>query len=100
MQSDYIGLASAMTSRTLRKRLHQEEKDKRIWRRRSRMILMCLYVGIIQIGIQRSDVIEIETPCQGEGRIGTRCDWILNDYAISEVIGRVTRPKDCEMLVP
>ncbi|KAK4782025.1 hypothetical protein SAY86_016127 [Trapa natans] len=37
-----------------------------------------------------SDVIEIETWCQGEGRIGTRRDWILKDYATGEVIGRGT----------
>ncbi|XP_047307870.1 oleoyl-acyl carrier protein thioesterase 2, chloroplastic-like [Impatiens glandulifera] len=37
-----------------------------------------------------SDVIEIETWCQGEGRIGTRRDWILKDYATGEVIGRAT----------
>ena len=39
----------------------------------------------------RSDVIEIETWCQGEGRIGTRRDWILKDYATGQVIGRATR---------
>ncbi|RVW86466.1 Oleoyl-acyl carrier protein thioesterase 1, chloroplastic [Vitis vinifera] len=38
-----------------------------------------------------SDVIEIETWCQGEGRIGTRRDWILKDYATGQVIGRATR---------
>ncbi|XP_076883256.1 oleoyl-acyl carrier protein thioesterase, chloroplastic-like [Bidens hawaiensis] len=37
-----------------------------------------------------SDVIEIETWCQGEGRIGTRRDWILKDFANGEVIGRAT----------
>ncbi|CAN6545097.1 unnamed protein product [Malus baccata var. baccata] len=37
-----------------------------------------------------SDVVEIETWCQGEGRIGTRRDWILKDYATGEVIGRAT----------
>ncbi|GLT24932.1 hypothetical protein SLA2020_000930 [Shorea laevis] len=37
-----------------------------------------------------SDVIEIETWCQGEGRIGTRRDWILKDYATGQVIGRAT----------
>jgi len=37
-----------------------------------------------------SDVIEIETWCQSEGRIGTRRDWILKDYATHEVIGRAT----------
>ncbi|XP_021909479.1 oleoyl-acyl carrier protein thioesterase 1, chloroplastic-like [Carica papaya] len=37
-----------------------------------------------------SDVIEIETWCQSEGRIGTRRDWILKDYATGQVIGRAT----------
>ncbi|XWS76071.1 hypothetical protein CRYUN_Cryun01aG0145800 [Craigia yunnanensis] len=37
-----------------------------------------------------SDVIEIETWCQSEGRIGTRRDWILKDSATGEVIGRAT----------
>ncbi|XP_073318089.1 oleoyl-acyl carrier protein thioesterase 1, chloroplastic-like [Primulina huaijiensis] len=37
-----------------------------------------------------SDVIEIETWCQSEGRIGTRRDWILKNYASGEVIGRGT----------
>ncbi|MBA0680733.1 hypothetical protein Goari_012418 [Gossypium aridum] len=37
-----------------------------------------------------SDVIEIETWCQNEGRIGTRRDWILKDVATGEVIGRAT----------
>uniref|UniRef100_A0A0D2R2D9 Acyl-[acyl-carrier-protein] hydrolase n=1 Tax=Gossypium raimondii TaxID=29730 RepID=A0A0D2R2D9_GOSRA len=32
------------------------------------------------------DVIEIETWCQNEGRIGTRRDWILNDVATGEKI--------------
>ncbi|XP_068660536.1 oleoyl-acyl carrier protein thioesterase 2, chloroplastic-like isoform X2 [Aristolochia californica] len=36
------------------------------------------------------DVVEIETWCQGEGRIGTRRDWILKDFATGEVIGRAT----------
>lgn len=36
------------------------------------------------------DVVEIETWCQSEGRIGTRRDWILKDYASGEVIGRAT----------
>lgn len=39
----------------------------------------------------RSDVVEIETWCQSEGRIGTRRDWILKDHATGEVIGRATR---------
>jgi len=39
----------------------------------------------------RSDVVEIETWCQGEGRIGTRRDWILKDCATGQVIGRATR---------
>uniref|UniRef100_Q42714 Acyl-[acyl-carrier-protein] hydrolase n=1 Tax=Carthamus tinctorius TaxID=4222 RepID=Q42714_CARTI len=37
-----------------------------------------------------SDVIEIETWVQGEGKVGTRRDWILKDYANGEVIGRAT----------
>ncbi|GAA0174120.1 esterase [Lithospermum erythrorhizon] len=37
-----------------------------------------------------SDVVEIETWCQGEGRIGTRRDWIMKDCATGEVIGRAT----------
>nr|UQT18321.1 fatty acid thioesterase A1 [Pelargonium x hortorum] len=37
-----------------------------------------------------SDVIEIETWCQSEGRIGTRRDWILKDYGTGQVIGRAT----------
>ncbi|KAF9688411.1 hypothetical protein SADUNF_Sadunf02G0194500 [Salix dunnii] len=37
-----------------------------------------------------SDVVEIETWCQGEGRIGTRRDWILKNYATGQVIGRAT----------
>ncbi|KAL6011300.1 Oleoyl-acyl carrier protein thioesterase 2, chloroplastic [Asimina triloba] len=39
----------------------------------------------------RGDVVEIETWCQGEGRIHTRRDWILKDFATGEVIGRATR---------
>lgn len=39
----------------------------------------------------RSDVVEIETWCQAEGKIGTRRDFILKDYANGEVIGRATR---------
>ncbi|THG09546.1 hypothetical protein TEA_007460 [Camellia sinensis var. sinensis] len=38
-----------------------------------------------------SDVVEIETWCQSEGKIGTRRDWILKDYDTGEVIGRATR---------
>ncbi|KMZ58421.1 Acyl-ACP Thioesterase (Chloroplastic) [Zostera marina] len=37
-----------------------------------------------------SDVVEIETWCQGEGKIGTRRDWIIKDCATDEVIGRAT----------
>lgn len=36
-------------------------------------------------------MVEIETWCQGEGRIGTRRDWIIKDHANGEVIGRATR---------
>ncbi|CAL0304538.1 unnamed protein product [Lupinus luteus] len=37
-----------------------------------------------------SDVVEIETWCQGEGRVGTRRDFILKDFATDQVIGRAT----------
>uniref|UniRef100_I3RZ89 Acyl-[acyl-carrier-protein] hydrolase n=1 Tax=Medicago truncatula TaxID=3880 RepID=I3RZ89_MEDTR len=37
-----------------------------------------------------SDVVEIETWCQAEGRAGTRRDFIIKDYATNEVIGRAT----------
>ncbi|KAK6141843.1 hypothetical protein DH2020_024415 [Rehmannia glutinosa] len=37
-----------------------------------------------------NDVVEIETWCQCEGRIGARRDWILRDYSTGEVIGRAT----------
>ncbi|KAK8613334.1 hypothetical protein V6N13_101099 [Hibiscus sabdariffa] len=37
-----------------------------------------------------SDVVEIETWCQSEGRIGTKRDWILKDAATGELIGRAT----------
>ncbi|CAO2824448.1 unnamed protein product [Amaranthus hypochondriacus] len=37
-----------------------------------------------------SDVVEIETWCQAEGKIGTRRDFIIKDYANGEVIGRAT----------
>lgn len=36
------------------------------------------------------DVVEIETWCQGEGKVGTRRDWIIKDYATGVVIGRAT----------
>ncbi|KAI3996814.1 hypothetical protein MKX01_041114 [Papaver californicum] len=36
------------------------------------------------------DVVEIETWCQSEGRIGTRRDWILKNFATGVVIGRAT----------
>ncbi|XP_050206465.1 oleoyl-acyl carrier protein thioesterase 2, chloroplastic-like [Mercurialis annua] len=36
------------------------------------------------------DVVEVETWCQNDGRIGTRRDWILTDYATGEAIGRAT----------
>jgi fatty acyl-ACP thioesterase A len=35
-------------------------------------------------------VVEIETWCQSEGRIGTRRDWIIKDLSNGEVIGRAT----------
>ncbi|XP_061358309.1 oleoyl-acyl carrier protein thioesterase 1, chloroplastic [Gastrolobium bilobum] len=37
-----------------------------------------------------SDVVEIETWCQGEGRVGVRRDFILKDHATDQVIGRAT----------
>ncbi|KAB1214493.1 Oleoyl-acyl carrier protein thioesterase, chloroplastic [Morella rubra] len=37
-----------------------------------------------------SDVVEIETWCGTDGRIGTRRDWIIRDYATDQVIGRAT----------
>ena len=39
----------------------------------------------------RGDVVEIETWCQEEGRIGIRRDWILKDMATDSVIGRAAR---------
>lgn len=36
------------------------------------------------------DIVEIETWVQGEGKIGTRRDWILKDLASGSVIGRAT----------
>ncbi|CAN6812333.1 unnamed protein product [Brassica oleracea] len=48
----------------------------------------------MHIGIYKypawGDVVEIETWCQSEGRIGTRHDWILKDVANGEVTGRTT----------
>ncbi|CAI9291509.1 unnamed protein product [Lactuca saligna] len=38
-----------------------------------------------------SDVIEIETWVQGDGRIGTRSDWILKDYSNGDINGRAKR---------
>ncbi|KAI4329886.1 hypothetical protein MLD38_028220 [Melastoma candidum] len=37
-----------------------------------------------------SDVIEIETWCQAEGRIGIRRDWMMKDCVTGQVIGRAT----------
>lgn len=37
-----------------------------------------------------SDVVEIETWIARDGRIGTRRDWIMKDYATDQVIGRAT----------
>jgi fatty acyl-ACP thioesterase A len=65
--------------------------------------LFCLYYNfgfeflhdefiLIHMGVwNRSDVVEIETWCQGDGRIGTRRDWIIKDCATGQVIGRATR---------
>ncbi|GJV37261.1 oleoyl-acyl carrier protein thioesterase, chloroplastic-like protein [Tanacetum coccineum] len=49
-----------------------------------------IFTTLAYIMTNRSDVVEIETWCQSEGRIGTRRDWILKDYANGEVIGRAT----------
>ncbi|MCO5595876.1 hypothetical protein L7F22_049927 [Adiantum nelumboides] len=38
----------------------------------------------------RGDVVEIETWCQGEGKAGTRRDWLITDVASGILIGRVT----------
>ncbi|CAD5324082.1 unnamed protein product [Arabidopsis thaliana] len=45
----------------------------------------------MHIEIYKGDVVEIETWCQSEGRIGTRRDWILKDSVTGEVTGRATR---------
>ncbi|KAF7845586.1 oleoyl-acyl carrier protein thioesterase 1, chloroplastic [Senna tora] len=37
-----------------------------------------------------SDVVEIETWCQAEGRAGTRRDFIIKDHGTNQVIGRAT----------
>lgn len=44
-----------------------------------------------KLWMNRGDVVEIETWCQSDGRIGTRRDWILKDYTTGAVIGRATR---------
>lgn len=36
------------------------------------------------------DVVEIETWCQGEGKAGTRRDWLITDVASGRLMGRVT----------
>ncbi|XP_044501886.1 oleoyl-acyl carrier protein thioesterase 1, chloroplastic-like [Mangifera indica] len=36
------------------------------------------------------DVVEFETWLHSEGRVGTRRDWIIKDYASGQVIGRAT----------
>lgn len=36
------------------------------------------------------DVVKIETWCQGEGKAGTRRDWLITDVASGRLIGRVT----------
>lgn len=45
-------------------------------------------------------MVEIETWCQGEGRIGTRRDWIIKDVATGDVIGRATRYFDFHVWFP
>ncbi|KAI4354319.1 hypothetical protein L6164_003190 [Bauhinia variegata] len=37
-----------------------------------------------------SDVVEIETWCQGDGKARTRRDFIIKDYPTNQVIGRAT----------
>ncbi|KAK8637494.1 hypothetical protein V6N13_064913 [Hibiscus sabdariffa] len=53
------------------------------------------------MGDRTSDVVEIETWCQSEGRIGTRRDW---DAATGELIGRATgyghAQDTCPVLLP
>ncbi|GJX60055.1 ATP-dependent DNA helicase PIF1-like protein, partial [Tanacetum coccineum] len=38
-----------------------------------------------------SGVVEVETWCHREGRIGIKRDWIIKDYANGEALGRATR---------
>ncbi|KAL3649293.1 hypothetical protein CASFOL_005696 [Castilleja foliolosa] len=42
------------------------------------------------MGDGTSDVVEVETWYESEGRIGPRRDWFLKDFATGEVIGRAT----------
>ena len=41
--------------------------------------------------ICRGDVVEVETWCQGEGKVGIRRDWLLTDVITKKRIGRATR---------
>ncbi|RWW28705.1 hypothetical protein GW17_00006800 [Ensete ventricosum] len=50
-----------------------------------------LEVGAYFMLLVRSDMVEIETWYQGEGKIGFKRDWIVKDSATDEVIGRATR---------
>lgn len=43
------------------------------------------------MGLWYRSNVEIETLGQGEGRIGTRHDWVLKDYTTGEVIRGATR---------
>jgi fatty acyl-ACP thioesterase A len=42
-------------------------------------------------GLCRGDVVEVETWCQGEGKVGIRRDWLLTDVSSNKLIGRATR---------
>ncbi|PWA94652.1 oleoyl-acyl carrier protein thioesterase [Artemisia annua] len=44
----------------------------------------------IKASVYRSDVVEIESWVQSDGKIGNRRDWIIKDYVSGEVIGRAT----------
>ncbi|XP_021730870.1 oleoyl-acyl carrier protein thioesterase 2, chloroplastic-like [Chenopodium quinoa] len=52
-------------------------------------VTTCMHIEIYRYPAW-SDVVEIETWWQAEGKIGTRCDFILKDYANGEVIGRAS----------
>ncbi|GKV33943.1 hypothetical protein SLEP1_g42379 [Rubroshorea leprosula] len=52
-------------------------------------VTACMHIEVYKYPAW-SDVIEIEIWFQGEGKIGTRRDWILNDFATGQVIRRAT----------